>query len=488
MKLFGKLILSFFVFASATSFSFAGKEIKMVYKEGGKLPLIAKMPDNTGAYMELFSKAAKKIGCTIKVSRMPKKRLHYKLEKGELDFYPGASFSTKRAKYLYYIENGFMTGDYGITSVNTSDIFDYQQIKEFDLTWLMELGSSKLELANEIGTKTQSVYHADIELARKLVTNGRKIFYIADKELVDYYLKKKGVASFREAGLKVHPNCCEGDMPMHMGFSRLSPLFKEKANPEYDATRKLSPANFPTIVDPECVAAKLGQALKEMKADGETDKIYKKYFSRVAHSKTVIYGVKIPGVHEENKSGIYDKFIDRILLKPDLATFILLPPARAVKEFSNCKNCCLTPMNPSKDLKDKLKFGNDVIYTDTIGFSKMFIFTGKDKKVISKLSDLKGKTVGVRYGFYYGEAFEKAELIIDSTAYSIAKNITKLDQGRIDAFVAYVPDAYDAFKSLGKDPYPHDKNNALVVYKDCMVCRDVPKEFIETFNKGLKQK
>lgn len=102
MKLFGKLILSFFVFASATSFSFAGKEIKMVYKEGGKLPLIAKMPDNTGAYMELFSKAAKKIGCKIVISRMPKKRLHQKLGTGDLDFYPGASFSKKRSIFAVF--------------------------------------------------------------------------------------------------------------------------------------------------------------------------------------------------------------------------------------------------------------------------------------------------------------------------------------------------------------------------------------------------
>ncbi len=280
MKLFGKLALSLVLIISFTSFSFAGAEIKMVYKDGSKLPLIAKMPDNTGAYLELFSKAAKKIGCKIVISRMPKKRLHQKLGTGDLDFYPGASFSKKRSKYLYYIENGFMTGDYGVTSADTPEILSYQQVKELELTWLMELGSSKLELANSMDAKTQSVREADIDKVKQLVTLKRNPFYVADKEIIDYYLKKHGITSFKEVGLKIHPNCCEGEQPMYMGFSRFSSLYKEKPNPAYDKSKKLSPSNFPTIVDPECVAAKLGQALKEMKDSGETAKIYTKHFSK----------------------------------------------------------------------------------------------------------------------------------------------------------------------------------------------------------------
>ena len=250
----------------------------MTFKEGDKLPLIAKNPDNSGAYSELFSLAAEKIGCKITITRLPKKRLHRQLEKGELDFYPGASFSNKRAEYLYYIDNGFTTAEYGITSINSSEIFNFQQVKEFNLIWLMELGSSKNEPANKNGVQTMPVRFADIEKARYLISKGRNIFYIADKELVDYYLKRTGYRSFKDAGLKVHYGCCGDKVPMYMGFSRLSPHFKERPNPKYDKTKKLSPSNSPTVIDPGCVAYKLGQALMEIKASGKTAQIYQKYF------------------------------------------------------------------------------------------------------------------------------------------------------------------------------------------------------------------
>ena len=70
--------------------------ITMTYKDGGKPPLIAAMPDNNGAYIDLFTKAADKIGCSLNLVRHPKKRLHKMLAQGKLDFYPGASFSKKR--------------------------------------------------------------------------------------------------------------------------------------------------------------------------------------------------------------------------------------------------------------------------------------------------------------------------------------------------------------------------------------------------------
>jgi len=253
--------------------------LKMAYKEGNKMPLIAKKPDNSGAYLELFSRAAERIGCRLEIVRLPKKRLHRQLEQGKLDFYPGASFSEKRATYLCYIENGFPTGEYGITSADMPDIHDYQQLKELGLTWLMEMGGSKTELADRLNVKTRYLGFADIETARRVISKGRNIFYVADKELVDYYLKNKEFVSFKEAGLKVHNECCGGDYPMYMGFSRTSHHFRKRSNPKYDETKKLSPTNFPIIADSGCVAFRLGQALQELKASGETLKIYQKYFS-----------------------------------------------------------------------------------------------------------------------------------------------------------------------------------------------------------------
>ena len=267
-------------FATAAAAEMADCTIKMIYKEKGKLPLIAKKPDDSGAYLELFSKAAEDIGCKLTVSRSSKKRLHQSLEKGEVDFYPGASYSAKRSKYLHYVPNGFQTGEYGITSLEFPEIQDYQQVKELGMLWLMELGSSKTDIANRIGIETQSVNSADIEKARLLIEKGRKTFYVADKELVDFYLKTKGLKNFKEANLKVHYECCGGNNPMYMAFSRFSNHIKEIPNPNYDPSKKLSPRNAPKILDPNSVAAKLGKALEKLMKSGETEKIYQKYFSK----------------------------------------------------------------------------------------------------------------------------------------------------------------------------------------------------------------
>ena len=278
MSIMANVLLSLFMFFAIPSALFADCLLKMGYKEGDKLPLIAKQPDNSGAYLDIFSKAVKSIGCKLKVIRLPKKRLHSKLKSGEIDFYPGASFSEKRATYLYYIENGLTTGQYGITSLNTPEISDFQQVKELDLVWYLELGSSKLELSRSLGARKRIFREVDIEKMRRLISKGRNVFYVADKELIDYYLKSNGLSALTEIGVKVHRHCCGGDAPMYMGFSRFSAYFSEIANIKYDQSKPLQPRNFPAIVDSDSVAYRLSQALRKMKNSGETAKIYETYF------------------------------------------------------------------------------------------------------------------------------------------------------------------------------------------------------------------
>jgi len=270
------LVASLFTASTAN----AACVIKMVYKDGGKEPLIAKKPKHDGVYFDLYTAAAQRIGCSLEISRLPKKRLHVKLAEGTLDFYPGASFSKKRANYLYYIPNGLDTGEYGVTNLSVPDLKSYDDLKTQNIAWLMELGSSKVELAKELGIKAQERTHQDLEIVSKFIMRkpNSNYFYVADKELVDYYPRKSGIKSLTEAGLKVHKECCGGDQPMYMGFSRFSPHFKEEKNPSYDANQKLSPANFPTIVNKNSVVHRLGMALADLKKENKTADIYQRWF------------------------------------------------------------------------------------------------------------------------------------------------------------------------------------------------------------------
>ena len=268
------------VYAVTTSERTGEKVIKMTYKEGDKLPLIGGIINNRGAYFEIFSKAAKRTGYKLEVVRLPKKRLHKRLANGELDFYPGASFSEKRAEYLYYIENGLTTGQYGITASGIPEITMFTHVKQQNLIWLMELGSSKTQIAERIGTRTAFLSFVDVDKVQRFIAKNRKIFYVADKELIDYYLARNGYSSLAEVGLKVHKNASGGASPMYMGFSKASPYFRDTINPDYDPSEHLSPTNSPTLIDPDCVAYKFGKALKEMKDSGEAVQIYTKYLSK----------------------------------------------------------------------------------------------------------------------------------------------------------------------------------------------------------------
>ncbi len=257
---------------------YAACVINMTYKDGDKQPLIAKAPDNSGAYFDLFTKAAEKIDCTLKVDRMSKKRLHKMLTAGKLDFYPGASFSKKRADYLYYIKNGFETGEIGMTRIEVAELTDLQQLKALSPLWMMELGSSKKGIAKELGIEAHLMPSITIDTAVKMLSHKRADFFVADKEPLDYFLKEDGHSSYEELGVKLHQNCCGGIQPMYLGFSRFSPHFSEKDNPAYDSAQPISPENFPTLVDENCVAYKFGQALLELQRNGETQKIYNKHF------------------------------------------------------------------------------------------------------------------------------------------------------------------------------------------------------------------
>ncbi len=277
---FFRVPLVLFLLVLFSSLAYGQCTLKMVYKDGGKEPLITAKPKHDGVYYDLFSEAAKRTGCQLEVSRFPKKRLHEMLKEGKLDFYPGASFSKKRAKYLFYIPNGLDTGEYGVSNASMAELMSYEDLKKHNPIWLMEIGSSKQDKASNLGIKVQDRKFFDLQFVSKYIKRSpdNHYFYVADKELVEYFHSQSGM-TISQAGLKVHKNCCGGNQPMFLGFSRHSPHVKEQPNPNYDASKKLSAFNYPTILDRGSIAYKLSQALAAMKSEGVTDTIYKRWFS-----------------------------------------------------------------------------------------------------------------------------------------------------------------------------------------------------------------
>ena len=124
--------------------------LKMVYKEGGKEPLIKQMPNDEGIYKDLFTEAAARIGCKLEISRLPKRRLMRMLKSGESDFYPGSSFSNQRATYLYYVPNGLMTAEYGITNKGIPELKSYADLKNIQLLGYWKMKAQNLKRLKNI--------------------------------------------------------------------------------------------------------------------------------------------------------------------------------------------------------------------------------------------------------------------------------------------------------------------------------------------------
>lgn len=253
--------------------------LKMVYKEGGKEPLIKQMPNDEGIYKDLFTEAAARIGCKLEISRLPKRRLMRMLKSGESDFYPGSSFSNQRATYLYYVPNGLMTAEYGITNKGIPELKSYEDLKKYSITWLLENESSKFEKAEQYRVMTSERDYLNLVFVSKYITRTKdsNYFYVADKEIVDYFPQRVG-KSLDELGLKVHKECCGGIKAMYLGFSKKSPHYGEIKNIAYDHARLLSPENSPVLMHPDSIVYKLGKALLDMEKEGRADDIYQRWF------------------------------------------------------------------------------------------------------------------------------------------------------------------------------------------------------------------
>ena len=252
--------------------------LNMGYKYGAKLPLINQAPDNKGVYLELFTIAAAKIGCELNVVRRSKEILHLYFADGTIDFYPGASYSAARQQYLYFIDNGFETSEYGITPLHINNIENFPQVKKLGLTWLQENGSSKKGIATRNNIRIMTLNYLSIAVIQRLFAKNRAQFAVIDKEIYVYFLKINKLNSLESLGLKVHKDCCGGQIPMYLGFSRFSKHYAETTNLHYKPALPITPENQPIRLRESSIAYRLQQALIEIKQSGTMDIIYSKHF------------------------------------------------------------------------------------------------------------------------------------------------------------------------------------------------------------------
>lgn len=255
--------------------------LNMVFKLGGKFPLMRSAPDNSGIFQDLYSQAAQRIGCDLIITRLPKARLHEALRKGTHDFYPGASFSQERAQYLSYIENGIETKELGVSSLGIKKITNLSQLKVYsNLIWLMESNSSKITLSNSLGIYPQEIQYMNIDILVNFIEKRPQFnyFYVADKEVIDNFLSNKSTSRVSDYGLRLHEECCGKSQPMYLGFSRLSIHMEETDNPQYQKDEEISAKNQTSIPAKGSIAQRFASTLQTLQKEGITQSIYQHWY------------------------------------------------------------------------------------------------------------------------------------------------------------------------------------------------------------------
>ena len=251
----------------------------MVYKDIGKPPYMQIAPDNTGLYYDMMKRAVEKIGFQLKVIRLPKTRTYTMLEHGNVDLYASGEFRDYRSEFLYYFENGLYRYEryYGLTDIHVPELRSLSEIKDYNLIWMLELGSSWPLQAKSLGVTYSGIKNAGIETAIKFFRSGRPVFFkIIQDELDDY--EDKNNISLETLGIRVHKNCCETKKAkLYTCFSRSSPHYEEQPNPSYEKDAPLSAENFPFQPVPGSVPGKLKIALQAMIDSGEIAELKKRY-------------------------------------------------------------------------------------------------------------------------------------------------------------------------------------------------------------------
>ncbi|MBW0280076.1 transporter substrate-binding domain-containing protein [Shewanella xiamenensis] len=265
------LLLSLFP-SLAQAFSSSECIITMGYRTSERLPFIEHEPNNQGFYRDIYQAAAERIGCKLRITRAPKMRILRDLKLGNIDFYPGLSFSEERAQFAYFIPNGLSERAIGISRAGAANISSLEQLSQSGMTLLIAPGSYDFNGLPE----TMSVRkppELDVPKALDYLLASQGDFFIYDQATISYYLKQRDMSQF-----KLHPNCCQQPQAMYLGFSKKSRHFRGQHNPNYRADLPVSPDNSPNRLAEDSKAYEFAKALAAMDAEGETQRIYFNHF------------------------------------------------------------------------------------------------------------------------------------------------------------------------------------------------------------------
>lgn len=242
------------------------------YRPEARPPLMAEAPDDSGVYLELFTRAAKRIGCDLRVERLPKLRMIEALKRGEVDFYPGMDFDDERNTYLLFMSNGLPGGLVGVSRPDLPEVTHLRQLAGRRL--LRNPGQPQyledLTEAERTAIPIEKVVSASLQRGVEMLLRERGDFYVYSQLSVDHLLRMR--PEWRSQ-LKVHRRCCGGDSRYHAAFAKASPHMRLEPNPHFRSDQPEGADNQRVRAAPGSVAQRFAQALERMTKAGEVQQL-----------------------------------------------------------------------------------------------------------------------------------------------------------------------------------------------------------------------
>ena len=243
--------------------------LHMAYKTINKPPYV--FENNKGIYIDLFKKAAEDIGCTLTLTRKPKQRIIEDLKSGEIDIYPAFGVTKERLKFVHHLKTYIPHYQVLITKNNIPDITDLKQLKELNLTSVVE--KIRFSYLKGLCNNEYKTSKLDTNKAILLILNKRADVIISPLLVARYYINK-----YHYKNLKIHYNLFKDKTENHLfGFSKKSKYIKEIPNPNFDKSKKITINNYPFLLDKKCTAYRLQTTLKKLKQNGYIKYLFEKY-------------------------------------------------------------------------------------------------------------------------------------------------------------------------------------------------------------------
>lgn len=199
--------------------------------------------------------------------------------------------------------------------------------------------------------------------------------------------------------------------------------------------------------------------------------------------KVIISAYEIKGVVEQDRSGDYDQVIQKALQAIDGGVeYRARPTPRANLEFENKEADCIFPVD-ERFYKSQAK----LINSEPINIAKVYIYSRKGDGPWHSLDQIRGKKIGIKAGVPLGPKWDssglKAEVVKKDE-----QNIVKLNERRIDVFLAFVPDMNILGVQMGIEKMPiFDSARPFEAHREALLCHESEKvrSFLKKFNSEI---